>query len=330
MKRILLIGTGGIAGAHAGTLAKLRGAKIAAVCDIDRPKAVDFAARHKLDVPAFADAAEAMDKASCDYVLLCTPSRVRKPIIQLCANRKLPIIFEKPPCHDEAAGRAIQRMLTRSRLIHSVALPLRYVPAVDKVMQLIQGHRLSLVSMVYLSTMAVVPNYKKYAAYYLIEKTGGLVVDQAIHCIDLARYLTGAEAVQIAAAGANRLLKRSRRVTTVDVAGWTMVMDNNVVVTHAHTWGSPRWDFTVRIVTDRADLTVRPPQNELSGQVDGRKVRWTPPADRPVFSGEHKAFLKAVTTRSMKPIRTPFADSFKSFQLSQKILKLIHGRANVK
>jgi predicted dehydrogenase len=330
MRRLFLVGAGGIANRHAEVIARIVGLQIAGVCDIVRGKAEKFVARHKLDAAVFADAAAGLDAVRPDYVVLLTPRGVRKQIVELCVERKLPLIMEKPPCHDLATGEANRRMLEESRLVHSVAFPTRYDQALNTTLEKMRANQevLSLVSIVFQSPMARQPMYDHYPDPYLVERSGGLVGDQGIHYIDVARYIAGSEAAKVCALGTNRLLPPSDKVTTCDTAGWVIEMKNGVIVSHGHTWNAKGWLCQIQLVTDRGSVVVDSFRNSASGTLNGEPYNFT--GTRPdvtqSFELEHRAFLHAVETGEMSGIRSPYADALESFKLAEEINRQVYGR----
>lgn len=323
---LAFIGAGGIADRHANVLKRIDEATISVVCDIDRDKAEQFKQRHQLQAAVYREADKALAHDDLDAVILLTPRGVREPIIELCIQHNLPVMLEKPPCHDLPTGARIRDALAASGLLHSVAFPTRYNEGLNETLGRLRGQKLSMVDIVMETPMATRPVYDNYPDPYLVQRSGGLVGDQGIHYIDVARYITGAEAVDVAALGANRVLPRSDKVTTCDTAGWVLVMDNQAMVTHAHVWGAWRWKVDIRLVTDTSTVIVDGLNGGAEGVIDGQEFHFHPEVENVEwsFALEHRAFIEAVTSRSMEPVRCTFTDALESFALAEKITGLIH------
>lgn len=326
--RLLIVGTGGIAGRHASVLAKIDEARIVGLCDVVPGKAAQFAAGQKIDAPAFTAAEEALAAAGPDAVLLCTPRGVRKPIIELCIRAGVPVMMEKPPCHDPATGREILALLQRSGLVHSVAFPHRYSPALNHVLDGIRagGETLSLIAIDFVAPMASSPRTDSCPDPYLVARSGGLVGDQGIHYVDLCRYAAASEIRRTVALGGNRMLARGPKVTTVDTAAWAMEMDSGAIVSHGHTWCGHNWQCRVRLVTDRSDALVDMFQNTASGVLAGESFRFETGVDLfAEFDGENRAFLQAVRTGDVSPIRSNYADALRSFEAAEELNRQLYG-----
>jgi predicted dehydrogenase len=94
--RAAIVGTGGIATAHAQALGRLGRADLVAVADVDVTRAKTFAERW--DVPHVYDGvAELLEAHEVDLVHLCTPPEQHAPLALLCLSAGATVLVEKPP-----------------------------------------------------------------------------------------------------------------------------------------------------------------------------------------------------------------------------------------
>ncbi|KAA9089182.1 Gfo/Idh/MocA family protein [Microbacterium radiodurans] len=94
--RVAIIGTGGIAHAHAEALRDLSDkAEIVAVADVDEARARDFAERFGA-AGIYTDAAALFDAESLDLVHICTPPQSHVPLALLAQRAGVPALVEKP------------------------------------------------------------------------------------------------------------------------------------------------------------------------------------------------------------------------------------------
>ena len=328
MKRIFVVGAGHIAGSHITAIKNIKSVGISGVCDIVRSSAEQLVRLHDLDAGVFTDAAEGIERVNPDYVVLLTPRYVRRPAVELCISAGLPVFMEKPPCHNMRTGRAILKALESARLVHGVAFMSRYNESLNRVLKKIKRERLSFINISYQSPMGSRPIFDTYPDPYLVERSGGLVGDQAIHCIDVCRYITGSEIKTIKALACNQTLRLTRHVTTCDAACWAMEMKDGTMVSHAHTWSASGWVCRIQLVTDKSDISVDMFKNTASGVFAGKDFHFAgDPVDPQAFELEHRAFLRAVTTGDMSHVRSPYADALKSFAAAEKINRQIYGDA---
>ena len=89
-----IIGTGGIAHAHAEAL-KLAGAELVAAVDIDPDRATEFA--QKVGVAQTAPTLAAAAEAGLDLVAVCTPPSSHAPLALEALALGMDVVLEKPP-----------------------------------------------------------------------------------------------------------------------------------------------------------------------------------------------------------------------------------------
>lgn len=94
--RLGLVGAGAIAQlAHLPVLSKIKGAKLAAICDNDGPKAGALAQR--LGVPdIFTDIDELLDSDELDAVIIATPNHLHEPHVLRALKAKVHVLCERP------------------------------------------------------------------------------------------------------------------------------------------------------------------------------------------------------------------------------------------
>lgn len=95
--RVGIIGTGGIAHAHAEAIAELGDrVELVAVADVDTTRAGDFAARFGVTT-TYGDAGALLDAERLDLVHVCTPPQTHVPLAILAMRAGVPALIEKPP-----------------------------------------------------------------------------------------------------------------------------------------------------------------------------------------------------------------------------------------
>ena len=323
MPKLLIIGAGSIAHRHVANLQRIEDLRIGGVCDISAERA-DALAR-KAGVRAFSDVQTALDAVRPDYVAILTPRQVREPLIDLCIAQALPFFVEKPPCDRLSVGRRIEQKIESSRPLHSVGFVHRWHESLNAVLSDLMDERLSLITIRFVAPFATAPVLDKYPDPYLVERSGGLVGDQGIHYIDIARYIARSEVESIQASGRNQRLPRSAQVTTVDAACWTLAMRNGVLVNHAHTWCGEDWDCQLDLVTDRSRIGIAMFRNTAEGVLRGQDYRYKGTTDE--FELEHRGFLRALESQDMTMVRSSFADALESFRVACQINHILYGRA---
>lgn len=181
--RIAFIGCGNIARRHLSFLEKMPAARLAAFCDIQKERAEEFARR--FSARAYADYREMLDKEELDAAYICTPTFAREDQETLAAQKGLHLFIEKPVALTLQKALGNQKALEKSGLIVSVGYLLRYLEAASKVRQFLSGRKVTLASAWYLGGLPSLSWFGK------VETSGGQIIDQTTHLIDLLTHLLG-------------------------------------------------------------------------------------------------------------------------------------------
>jgi len=188
MRRVAIIGAGGMAGSHAACYAKIENAEIVAVMDVV-PNAAQALAE-KYDVPAFTDAAEMFEKVEFDVVDVCTPTPFHTPYIKMAAAAGKDICSEKPlgrtmeQCWEsiEACKKAGVRLF--------VAQVLRWFPEFRRANELVRSGAVGKPAVVRTTRGGGFP--KPPSNWFAdFEQSGGVVLDLLIHDIDWVLWTFG-------------------------------------------------------------------------------------------------------------------------------------------
>ncbi|HZN19321.1 MAG TPA: Gfo/Idh/MocA family oxidoreductase [Micromonosporaceae bacterium] len=192
--RIGLVGAGNVAQRHARELAAFDDVRLAGVTDVVPEAAWHLAGAHGM--PAFADL-PALLEADLDAVYVCVPPFAHGPVEEAVLGAGLPMFVEKPLAVDLPTAEHIAAAIEARGVVTAVGHHWRYLNVVERARQLLAGRPVRLVSGAWLDR---VPPVAWWAQAGL---SGGPVVEQAVHVLDLARLLAGEVAqVQATAAGA--------------------------------------------------------------------------------------------------------------------------------
>ena len=319
-----VIGTGGISGVHLANLKKIKSVKLISICDMDRDRALKVASEQCCKAYT---SYEEMLQEELDMVFLFTPQMVREGPISICAKRKIPVFTEKPPASDLKTARKIETVIRKSRLTVSVGFMFRYLKIIEKVQQLLKGRPILALQLQYLCPMMYSDNRLRNF-FYDRKASGGLVGDQAIHLLDLCRYLLNTEIEEVHAYGANIFHPKTKKVTTEETVTVNMVSKKGILISYLHTWVHRGWNSRVEIFAPDVRITLDLFKNKLNGVVDGKKVCFGP-ADDGYFS-ELKGFIDQVRKSKDGDIRSTYSDSVKTMALVAGVMDSIDKRKPVK
>jgi predicted dehydrogenase len=316
MTRIGVIGTGGIAGVHLDNLSKIEGVEIAALCDISEKTLLS---RQELyGGRGYSDYREMLAQEELDGVLLCTPAKVRKGPIEACIAKGIPVFVEKPPSVTLEEGEEIRALLDANHHPHFVGFVFRWAEFLAPVLEVIRSRQIYAIQSHYFADMMYPEARRRCAAeYYDKSLSGGMIGDQALHIIDLIRYLTQSEAQQVTAFANNFLCPKQPGITTEETVVFQMRMKNGVVANHLHTWAFPRWDIGLALFGANFHFNFNLTGNRVDGLVDGQEFTASQevPLHRPII----ESFVKMVRTGDRKQIRSDYADALKTLALTQAV-----------
>ncbi|HET8658064.1 MAG TPA: Gfo/Idh/MocA family oxidoreductase [Micromonosporaceae bacterium] len=191
--RVGLVGAGNVAQRHARELAAFADVRLAGVTDVVSAAAQRLAGAY--GVPAFADL-PALLEADLDAVYVCVPPFAHGPVEEAVLAAGLPMFVEKPLAVDLPTAERIAAAIEARGVVTAVGHHWRYLNVVERAGGLLAGRPVRLVSGAWLDRVPPVAWWTRAGL------SGGPVVEQAVHVLDLARLLAGEVAqVQATAAG---------------------------------------------------------------------------------------------------------------------------------
>jgi myo-inositol 2-dehydrogenase/D-chiro-inositol 1-dehydrogenase len=221
--RVGVLGTGRIGAMHAELLARsVPGAALAAVHDASAEAADATAA--SLGVPSVASAEELVASPRVDAVAVCTSTDTHVELVELAAGAGKPVFCEKPISLALAEVDRALAAVERAGVLFMVGFNRRFDPAHASVRDAVAAGALGDVHLVRISSRDPEPPPLAYARV-----SGGIFLDQTIHDLDMARFVTGSEIVEVFARGAVRVTPELEQLGDVDTAVVTLVHANGAL-----------------------------------------------------------------------------------------------------
>jgi myo-inositol 2-dehydrogenase/D-chiro-inositol 1-dehydrogenase len=218
--RIGVIGVGRIGRMHAELLARqVPGAAVAAVYD-----AVGEAARtvaEELGVSAADSAAELFGAADVDAVAICSSTDTHADLLVAAAEAGKAVFCEKPVSLDLAELDRALAAVDAAGVPFQIGFNRRFDPAHRSVRDAVASGAIGVPHLVRISSRDPAPPPLDY-----VRVSGGIFLDMTIHDFDMARYVTGAEVVEVYARGALRVEPSFAEAGDVDTALITLVHED--------------------------------------------------------------------------------------------------------
>jgi myo-inositol 2-dehydrogenase / D-chiro-inositol 1-dehydrogenase len=189
--RVGLIGAGGVASRHARVLTGLPQVQVAGVTDVV-PAAAERLA-DEVGSRAVPDVGALLSEG-LDAVYVCVPPFAHGPAERAVIDAGLPLFVEKPIALNLDVACEIDRLIAERNIRTAVGHHWRYLGIVERARALLADRPIRLVTGAWLDKVPPV------AWWPHRDRSGGPVVEQAAHVLDLARHLAG-EVTAVTAAG---------------------------------------------------------------------------------------------------------------------------------
>ena len=234
-----IIGAGSIGTRHYSNLEFIPGNRVVAVCDADDAQADKLASRAGASTYPSVDAMFDAERG-LDAVLICVPPGIRRQVFERAAERGVAVFCEKPPADSLEHAQAVAHIVRDSGILCMAGFNMRYLPPVQRMRELLAGRTVSLVLCTYLSAPALTGGFRPW--FFDKARSGGPLLDQAIHYADLMRYLVG-EITSVHAFGSNVARPKGPGFTVEDTAVSTIQFESGAVGYQVHSWAAP-WGYT--------------------------------------------------------------------------------------
>lgn len=190
-KKVCVVGYGAIGPVHAEALARIEDVILYGICDTDREQADKGAAKY--GCKAFYSLEECLGEESVDYIHICTPHYLHFQMIEKCLLAKKQVVVEKPvTMKKEEFSTLLEKYDGES--VYPV-LQNRMNNCVQKLREIIHTDP----ELGKLKTVKGILTWHRDASYYNAApwrgtkayEGGGVLINQAVHTLDLMIYLAG-------------------------------------------------------------------------------------------------------------------------------------------
>lgn len=191
MKRVLIIGSGGIGRRHLRGYAATGRASLAIV-EPHPERRAEAEAMFAL-AGSYADLGEA-DLSSFDLAVICAPAHLHVPLMRQCAEAGLAFMVEKPLAVTMDGVDAALEAVNRAGILARVGYIRRIAPEVLALRQQIQDGKIGDLRLAYVNSSQEFPKYRpdfQRTYYARPEMGGGAILDAASHTFDMLIWLMG-------------------------------------------------------------------------------------------------------------------------------------------
>jgi UDP-N-acetylglucosamine 3-dehydrogenase len=284
--RVGVVGVGVMGSNHARVLAEFPGVVLAGVADPDRKQA--HVVGGTLGCPALSSVDELLDRG-VDAVTVAAPTHFHRDIALACIERGVHVLVEKPIASTVAEGEDIIAAARRAGLTLMIGHVERFNPAVEAIADAIRDEDILSIAITRVGPFP--PRMSNV----------GVVIDLAVHDIDLICWFTGSEITEVQPQLSNAIADRE------DIA-LLQFRTASGVLAHINTnWLTPFKARTVHVATRRkyviGDLLTRQVTECYGFQPDGSySMRHLSVGHAEPLRAELMAFVKAIRDSAPPPV----------------------------
>lgn len=187
-----IVGVGNIAPIHAAAIRATPDAELVATATRDSSRGEAFARAH--GGRAYSNYHDLIASKDVDAVVICTPHDLHLPMAREAATARKNVLIEKPLARNVAECDAIISSCKQAGVTLGVIFQMRFDPLARELKSLIDNQKLG--QLIWTTANAL---WYRTDEYYLSDgwrgswehEGGGVLINQAIHMIDLMLWLTG-------------------------------------------------------------------------------------------------------------------------------------------
>ena len=188
--RVGIIGLGAISPLHIRAILKY-GQKITAICDVDSEKRQKVNAEFGLNAEEYGDYNALLASGKVDVVHVCTPHYLHAEIICAALGANVHVLCEKPLAINFEQLNAIEKAVNNSSATLGVCFQNRYNASVLYLKEFFKGKEITAAT----ANLVWQRDEKYYASGAWRGKKqyegGGVMINQAIHTLDLLQWFCG-------------------------------------------------------------------------------------------------------------------------------------------
>jgi predicted dehydrogenase len=266
--RVGFIGIGGMGGHHLKTVAAMPEAEVVAVCDVNAELVQRAGAEH--GAASFTDGGEMLKSVQMDALYVAVPPFAHSDVELVAADKGIHLFIEKPVALDMGRAREVSAAIRKAGVYSASGYVLRYYGGPTKMRGYLADKK---VAMIMATRWGGVP---PSTWWHIMARSGGQLVEQTTHNVDMIRYMTGKEITHVYADYALRLYGDRPGWTIPDVYSMAMRLEDGTPVSMTTSCtmhkggGESRIDFLMDGYLVRTQVGSIATEPEADPSVDGQ------------------------------------------------------------
>jgi predicted dehydrogenase len=275
--KIGIIGCGNIFPMHAESIKQKckNCADLVAVCDIKNDKLKSAVFKYKCK--GYKNYKDMLNNEILDVVHICTPHYLHKEMSVYVASKKINIFLEKPMALNRYEADKIRQAVKTNNVKLNVCFQNRYNPSTKLAKKIIESGKAGKII-----SSKIIITWCKPDDYYLNsdwkgtwdKEGGGVVIDQAIHSIDIIRYLYNSPVDYVYTTIANRMHQKIK--VEDEASGIIMFKSGAYVNLYAMNHYSYDDDLEIEIHLENALINIVKDSAAVTFKNSYKKIKSTP------------------------------------------------------
>lgn len=303
--KVGFIGTGNIAQSHLKAVAQVPEAQIVGICDVAPGRAEEVTKTY--GGKAYTDYRDMLAKEDLNAVFVAVPTFARGNMEEDIAAAGIHMLVEKPLGLSMDLVLRKQEAIAKAGIINSVGYCVRYQGIMDRVREWVADGLNPVVAEAHYWTASSLRGW-----YMDEDKSGGQLIDQTTHVIDLLRYVLGDVEEVYAYLGT---------YAKPDIQGWNvpttgslaLKFKSGVVGTVTQSNVAGIFEAGINLIGTGGAIHYTYGEAKLT---KGRTSTVIERASGDMYLAQDKAFLQAVATKDQSLVRCSYADAAKTLALT--------------
>ena len=304
--KVALIGLGVIGNVHLNIINNLD-VELVGVCDVEPSKLESI----KIEL-RYSDYRQMLDEVNPDIVHICTPHHLHSEMIIYALEKNINVLCEKPLCINENEIINIEKVLKRSKGKLGICYQNRYNPSIIYLDEYLKDKKINSV----IGNLLWHRDKEYYSKDYWhgVKKYegGGVLINQAIHTIDLLQHFIGVPNSIVA------------NVSNVSLKGVIDVEDTGTIYSLDHSFylmatNSASKDYPVSIIIKTENEDIKVLENDL--YVNNQKIQLEElqkiPNAKKIYGRGHTSLIKDFydCIKNNKNFEIDFYEAIKSLKI---------------
>ena len=232
---VAVIGTGSMGKNHARVYSEMDNVNLVAICDSNEETAKEIASTYKIN--HYSSYKEMLEKEKIHAASVCVPTKLHKQVALDLIKQKINILVEKPIATTIEEAKEIINEAEKNNVKLMTGHIERFNPVVTELKKRIKNNELGNILEVQCERLSLFPER-------IIDV--GVIIDLAIHEIDILKYLIGSKIKRVYAETAQRFHSSHE-----DLLIGTIRFENNILGIINANWLSPKKVREIKVTGEK-------------------------------------------------------------------------------